>query len=125
MSTSWWFAFDPNSEIPTITPEDLFDVVQKSPNELQIVDVRTETEFKNGHIQGAINCSLFPPWNFHERLKKLNLNSEIPITAICLSGHRSVSGVKVLKELGFLKVNHLEKGMQNWRLKKLLEVKEE
>eukprot|EP01080_Neovahlkampfia_damariscottae_P006926 gene6926-11089_t len=122
---SWMWTFDPHGEIPTITPEDLLEIVKKKPKEIQIVDVRTESEYKHGHIEGAISCSLFQPWNFHERLKKLNLDPNIQITCICLSAHRSIAGVKALRDLGFEKLNHLEKGMQNWRSKELPEVKSE
>lgn len=61
-----------------------------------IVDVRTSSEFKSGHIKGALNI---PVNSLGSNLKKLPKNKTI-ITC-CASGMRSASAKSVLKSNGY------------------------
>lgn len=64
-----------------------------------ILDVRTETEYKMGHIEGSINIPL-------SRLHADNIpldKSKIIITC-CSHGLRSVKAVSLLKANGFTQV---------------------
>jgi rhodanese-related sulfurtransferase len=64
-----------------------------------ILDVRTENEFKMGHIDGAINISL---GTIRERYTELD-TSRTYITC-CSHGLRSVKVETILKEKGFKNV---------------------
>jgi rhodanese-related sulfurtransferase len=64
-----------------------------------ILDVRTETEYKTGHIPGSENVSL---GTLRERYKELD-PSKTYIT-VCSHGLRSVKAEHLLKERGFKKV---------------------
>lgn len=64
-----------------------------------ILDVRTESEYKGGHIAGAINISL---GTLRERYVELD-TSKTYITT-CSHGLRSVKAESILKERGFKKV---------------------
>lgn len=99
-----------------------------------IIDVRTEGEFNNGHIVGAVSCSLIPPWSFRTRLQDTLTaldpewaTNERRIIFICLSAHRSISGIKMMRELNRAhNVFQLQAGMQAWRKEPPFpEVKEE
>jgi len=105
------------------------------------VDVRTESEFSAGHIQGlsspsllllppppnlidhlgARHCSIVPPWSFQSRLKALELDPEKLTIAICLTAHRSISAQKMLTKMGF-QAKQLKGGMKAWRHENLPEV---
>lgn len=61
-----------------------------------ILDVRTESEFRTGHIKGSINISL---GTIRERYVELD-KSKTYIT-VCSHGLRSVKVESLLKERGF------------------------
>lgn len=68
-------------------------------NGAKIIDVRTPSEFKSGHIHGSINI---PLQDLNTRFKKLNKNQAI-ITC-CASGVRSASAKRILESKGFKEV---------------------
>jgi rhodanese-related sulfurtransferase len=61
-----------------------------------IVDVRSENEFKSGHIKGAINIPLN---NIQSKVKDLKKKGK-PVITCCASGMRSGSAVSILKMEG-------------------------
>ena len=61
-----------------------------------ILDVRTEKEYKTGHIDGSINMPLS---RLHE--DSLPLDKNKIIVTCCSHGLRSVKAVTLLKEHGF------------------------
>ena len=66
-----------------------------------VVDVRTPTEFKNGHIKGALN---FPLQYLTTQMNKLK--KEQVIITCCRSGSRSGIAKRMLKSNGFLQVHN-------------------
>ncbi|WP_048504124.1 rhodanese-like domain-containing protein [Chryseobacterium sp. BLS98] len=66
-----------------------------------ILDVRTEKEFKTGHIEGAVNISL---GTIRERYTELDRNKTY--ITVCSHGLRSVKAEKILKERGFKHVHN-------------------
>ena len=77
----------------------------------QIVDVRTEAEFRRGHVRGAISA---PIVSLPDRLGSLPLNRGRPVIAICLTAHRSIPAVRLLREAGY-DAFQLAGGMLAWR----------
>ncbi|UIR56761.1 rhodanese-like domain-containing protein [Sphingobacterium sp. SRCM116780] len=69
---------------------------KKIENGAILLDVRTEKEYKMGHIDGSINISL---GTIRERYKELD-TSKTYITC-CSHGVRSVKVETILKEKGF------------------------
>ncbi len=61
-----------------------------------ILDVRTENEYKTGHIEGSINISL---GTIRERY--VELDTSITYITCCSHGLRSVKVEAILKEKGF------------------------
>ncbi len=61
-----------------------------------ILDVRTQNEFENGHIKGAINVSL---GEIRERY--LELDTAKTYITYCSHGLRSIRVKKLLRERGF------------------------
>jgi rhodanese-related sulfurtransferase len=68
-------------------------------NGAQIIDVRTEAEFRNGHIKGALNIPLNKLSANFSKLKK-----DKPIITCCASGIRSASAKSMLQSNGFSQV---------------------
>lgn len=62
----------------------------------QIIDVRTENEFKSGHIKGSKNIPLATIKN---NLSKIDKSK--PVITCCASGMRSASARSILKSNGF------------------------
>lgn len=72
---------------------------KKIKNGAIILDVRTEEEYKTGHIEGSVNISL---GTIRERYTELD--PEKTYITICSHGLRSVKAEHLLKERGFKNV---------------------
>lgn len=78
---------------------------------VQILDVRTEQEFKHSHIEGAVNL---PITQFTESaICSLGLKTDQPVVTICLSAHRSIPATRKLAKMGY-SVSQLKGGMKSW-----------
>jgi len=80
-------------------------------NKLQLVDVRTPEEFKEGHIKNAGNIDFYDS-DFLTQMNKLDKNK--PLYIYCRSGGRSGKAAKQLKEQGFTEVYDLQGGILDW-----------
>ena len=78
-------------------------------NNAVIIDVRSETEFASGYIDGALNV----PVNNISSLVD-TINKDTVIILYCASGMRSSNAAKTLVELGFTNVYNLDGGLINW-----------
>jgi hydroxyacylglutathione hydrolase len=67
------------------------------------MDVRNDSEWNNGYIEGAKH-------HFLGTLRNVNLPKETKIFINCQSGARSAIAASLLKSLGYTDVNHLEGG---------------
>ncbi|MCC6581766.1 MAG: FAD-dependent oxidoreductase [Phycisphaeraceae bacterium] len=76
------------------------------PPEVQIVDVRTEEEWKAGHLDRAVWIPL------HEIRTRLNeLDRSRPVAVTCRGGQRAYYAARVLKQNGFADVRNISGGM--------------
>ena len=76
-----------------------------------LVDVRTESEFDDGHIKGAINIDYFSS-TFSDEIIELGL--ETPVLVYCKSGNRSGKAMKIMNDLRFKEVYNLTGGFKGW-----------
>lgn len=81
-------------------------------NNVQLVDVRTPEEYKNGYIANAINIDFLNPEIFSEGVKKLD--KEKPIFLYCHSGGRSHKAAILLADMGFKEIYDLKDGYSEW-----------
>ena len=68
-----------------------------------LLDVRTEDEYRSGHIPGSINL---PVQNIG-KIKKVIPDKTSDIFVYCLSGARSSQAVEALKREGYEKVTNI------------------
>ena len=78
----------------------------------QLVDVRSDDEWRAGHIAGAL-CA--PVTQFGSRIAALRLDRTRPIIAMCRTGGRSKVAVRLLQRHGFTDVFELQGGMRAWQ----------
>ena len=76
-----------------------------------IVDVRTNEEWQQGHIPGAIHIPLDTLASQKERLKQYQ---DRTLIMQCRSGHSSAQAVTLLQEAGFQNVVNLQGGILAW-----------
>lgn len=68
------------------------------------IDVRSEEEFKAGHLQGAVNI---PHDKIVERIKTVSPDKNAPVNLYCRSGRRAEAALTELKKAGYTNVtNH-------------------
>ena len=107
MEWGWWVPF---GRVDETVPEALLQD-QLNGRAIQIVDVRERFEYLQGHIQGALNVPLH---DLKGTLPLLCLDKKRPVVAICLSGHRSIPAVRLLRKAGFRQASGLKGGMLRW-----------
>lgn len=66
-----------------------------------VIDVRSKSEFKSGHIRGSVNI---PLQNLQHNLSKVK--KEKIIITCCASGMRSASAKGILKSNGYAEVHN-------------------
>lgn len=78
---------------------------------IQILDVRTPTEFADGHIAGALNIPIQQP-DFIQRVAQLGPKAAYAV--YCRSGQRSKSAVRQMQGAGFAHIYELASGTNGW-----------
>jgi rhodanese-related sulfurtransferase len=76
-----------------------------------VVDVRTEAEYAEGHIEGAVNAPLN---DLVASLDKLPTDKAAPVVVHCKSGHRAAIAMMYLNFMGYTDVRNLGGGMNSW-----------
>lgn len=76
-----------------------------------IIDARTEEEFREGHIEGAI---LIPEYEIAERAEKEIPEKDTLILVYCRSGRRSKIASDALVQLGYTNVKEFG-GIIDWQ----------
>ena len=76
-----------------------------------IIDARTEEEFNEGHIEGAI---LIPEYEIGERAEKELPDKDQLILVYCRSGRRSKIASQALADLGYTNVKEFG-GIIDWQ----------
>jgi hydroxyacylglutathione hydrolase len=78
--------------------------------DLILLDVRDEDEWKTGHLKGALNIYV---GHLQERISELPRNRKI--VAFCSVGHRANIGASILLRSGFSEVYNAVGGILAWR----------
>ena len=88
-----------------ITLEELKDKVSQG---AILIDVRSNQEYREGHLQGAINI---PDYEIEKRLPKEVLKKNQLIVLYCQYGGRSRSSMVVMKKMGYTNIYNLYGGL--------------
>jgi len=77
-----------------------------------VIDLRTEEDFKLGHLPNAKNVALE---NLESSLKSLKLEQKYPVVVIGRGPAHSQKAAKELRALGYDEVGVLEGGINAWQ----------
>lgn len=80
---------------------------------IQLLDVRTEEEWNEGHLQGAIRIELGAQ-DFPAKVAA-SFDKSMPLLVYCRSGRRSAAAAKQLRAAGFSRVVELQGGILAWQ----------
>jgi phage shock protein E len=94
----------------SIAAQELAEQIQLSQAPL-ILDVRSEKEYADGHIPGALNI---PHDQLGDRLSEIDVAKTDEIVIHCRSGHRAGIAEEVLIEAGYSNVRDLDGHMDAW-----------
>ena len=108
LASAYSIYLTPKQESGDVTVETAKSLIEGRPN-LVILDVRTPSEFDDGHIEGAINI---PVDDLVGRLDELSIDEELLV--YCRTGNRSARAVETLQDNGFTKIFHIEEGITAW-----------
>jgi hydroxyacylglutathione hydrolase len=97
---AWRAAGGPIAQIPQISARDLRDRVMHGQEAVTIVDVRTSTEWRGGHIEQAVNIPLGDLQRRAGELRAARL-----VATICESGFRSSLASSLLRRAGLNVIN--------------------
>lgn len=79
-------------------------------NEYIIIDVRSKREFRENHLQGAINIPLL---EIKRNIENYIKNKDKKILVYCEYGVRSKQAVEIIEDLGYMQVYNLKGGLEN------------
>jgi len=95
--------------LPQLTPASLRTAIDKYPDHV-VLDVRTDAEWRAGHIEGALHVPV------SDLIKGgVELDKERHVTTVCHSGYRSNIAGSFLKSQGYGHVFSLIGGMTAWK----------
>lgn len=77
-----------------------------------LIDVRTPSEFTEGHLENSINMDFNEMNTFSQQISELDKST--PVYLYCRSGGRSGRASVYMKEQGFLLIHDLDGGISSW-----------
>ncbi|MFN2262482.1 MAG: rhodanese-like domain-containing protein [Psychroflexus sp.] len=101
-------------KVNIVTSSEMKDII--SQDSIQLIDVRSLEEFREGHLENAQN--LIYDEDFAEKIKALDKSK--PVAVYCKTGRRSSECSEILKKAGFEKIYELEGGLSEWQYKEEL-----
>jgi hydroxyacylglutathione hydrolase len=96
------------SAIPQVTVQEADRALRAG--EVTVLDVRSDMEWNEGHLPGALHI---PLGYLPDRLGELTKRT--PLMTHCLSGGRSAIAASILRAAGFDQVSNLTGGFQAWK----------
>ena len=99
----WENQGNPIASIETLDSKKFVDILKL--NKINILDVRSKSEFDNKHIEGAINYPLSSLQNTFNEIKY-----EDNLFVHCAGGYRSVIAISILMKLGFKAMTNITEG---------------
>lgn len=104
-----------NKGFKTVSSEEFAQIIGDTAT-VQLLDVRTKSEYDEGHIEGALQIDFYSELFTHNASAKLS--KEKPVAVYCRSGRRSASAASNLVKLGYEVIN-LDGGILAWERAKM------
>jgi hydroxyacylglutathione hydrolase len=114
---AWKNAGFESSTVSQVTVEELGR--QSSAGEIRVLDVRRESEWEAGHLDGA---TWWPLDNF--KVAPPEIDRAVPVAVHCKSGYRSMIACSLLQRGGYQNVTNVIGGFDAWQQAKLPAVSE-
>lgn len=106
------------SDVPTLTPQGLADLLTQAPEEITLIDIR---ELQERLLRGAIPGGHSAPRGMLEFWADPNCDyfrdffrEDTHLVVYCAGGARSVLAARSLMEMGYRHVSHLDEGFAGW-----------
>lgn len=112
LSLNSCYSQENNESIKIITTKELQTVI--SNKNVQLIDVRTSFEYKQGFIGNAVNANIYTA-AFTKATK--NLDKSKPVYLYCHKGVRSNTAAHKLIKLGFTTIYDYSEGWAGWKNK--------
>ncbi len=102
----------------SVTAQEAKMLIEKyqSDTDFVILDIRTPSEYRQGHIPGAKLVDYHNP-QFKKLLGRLDRSKTYLV--YCRSGNRSGRALSIFSELGFKRLYHLSRGILEWQAHQL------
>jgi len=94
-----------NKNIVNVNAEQATQILMKE--DVVVIDIRTPQEYNQQHVEDALSINFYDS-NFRDQLSQLDRTKTYMV--YCHSGGRSSKAIKIMTELGFIKVYHLYNG---------------
>jgi rhodanese-related sulfurtransferase len=78
-----------------------------------ILDVRTQGEWEEGYIPGAVLIDIYQPQQFLEKIESLDRSKNYYV--YCKAGSRSAQACAVMSNYGFANLYNLLGGFMHWQ----------
>ncbi len=102
----------PAADNDAVLSPEAYKAKLEAPGEVQLLDVRTPKEYREGHIEGAELINFFDG-DFVEQVEA-NFDKRQPLLLYCRSGSRSAKATAKLKAAGFEEIYDLRGGYRAW-----------
>lgn len=103
---------DGTTSVSVTVSADDFQKKMTALKDVQLVDVRTPEEYREGHIKNSLNINVQGS-SFEAEVAKLDKKK--PVMVYCRSGRRSASAQSKLIDMGFAEVINLNGGISEWQ----------
>lgn len=101
-----------NNTISQTVPAAEYQQLLNNKKDVQLIDVRTPSEFAEDHLPKAVNID-YNAGDFQSKMQQLDKSK--PVFIYCLSGGRSGRALRWMAEAGFKEVYNLKGGILQWK----------
>lgn len=106
-----YYIFRPANEHTRISAQEARLMMIDEGREVIVLDVRTQMEFEEGHIEGAVNLS---SGDIEQQVQSLLTDKDATILIYCRSGRRSNTVAMIMTDLGYTNIYDFG-GINGWK----------